>query len=256
MGGTIHAYFDCVSPYSYFAFLHLRKHRAVLATHGVKIEIHPVFLGGINVGSGNTPPWKLPAKARYSEYDRKNAVRYFGLPEFTAPSFFPILSLLPQRAITYIKAHYPASKFEETFLLLWQWLFYRHEDISQPAVLTRLLTEDAGFTAHEAETIIAATGEQKWKDALLARTKEALDRGAFGAPWFWVVREGPDGKEEETSMFFGSDRFHYIWTFLNLPFDDIKIHPGPLKANELIDSSNNDNKSKDDMTESKAKAKL
>lgn len=43
---------------------------------------------------GNTPPWKLPAKARYAEYDRKRAVKYFGVPDFTPPDFFPILSLL------------------------------------------------------------------------------------------------------------------------------------------------------------------
>lgn len=43
---------------------------------------------------GNTPPWTLPAKAKYSEYDRRRATRYFGVPDFTAPDFFPILSLL------------------------------------------------------------------------------------------------------------------------------------------------------------------
>ncbi|KAL1963828.1 hypothetical protein VTN77DRAFT_7759 [Rasamsonia byssochlamydoides] len=255
MGGTIHAYFDCVSPYSYFAFVHLRKHRPVLATHGVKIEIHPVFLGGINVGSGNTPPWKLPAKARYGEYDRKQAVRYFGVADFTPPSFFPILSLLPQRSITYIKSTYP-TKFEDTFLLLWHWLFYLHRDISQPAVLTRLLTEDAGFTAAEADAILAAANEKKWKDALLARTQEALDRGAFGAPWFWVVREGPGGEEEETAMFFGSDRFHYMWTFLNLPFDDIKIRPGPLKSENVLSTNNTNTNDNDDSKEDTTKAKL
>lgn len=44
-------------------------------------------------GGGNTPPWKVPAKAVYSDFDTKNAKRYFGLPRLKKPSVFPILSL-------------------------------------------------------------------------------------------------------------------------------------------------------------------
>jgi 2-hydroxychromene-2-carboxylate isomerase len=187
----------------------------------------------LTISKGNIPPWKLPAKAKYSEYDRKQAVRYFGIPDFQAPSFFPILSLLvrlffsvslcrnlsrpillfvilkqkkPQRAITYIKATYPPSRFEETFGLFWKWLFYQHHDLSKPEIFARLLQDDAGYSASEVQDILAAANDKKWKDALLARTQEALDRGAFGAPWLWVMREDSEGKEEESAMFFGSDR--------------------------------------------------
>lgn len=52
-----------------------------------------MFLGGINVGSGNKPPWTLPAKAAYGKFDGKRAQQYFGVP-IEVPSFFPILSLL------------------------------------------------------------------------------------------------------------------------------------------------------------------
>ncbi|KAJ9197381.1 hypothetical protein DTO164E3_5814 [Paecilomyces variotii] len=220
MTAVINCYVDCVSPYSFVAVVHLLRNRDVLASHDVKIELHPIFLGGVMQGSGNKPPWKLPAKARYGVYERQQATKYFGLPDFEAPSFFPILSLLPQRAITYIKASYSAEKYEKTLLLLWDYLFYQHQDISQPDVLARLLTDDAKFTPSETETILAATGEKKWKDALLAKTQEALDHGAFGAPWFQVIN-----KKGEESMFFGSDRFHYMWQHLELPFQDLKILP-------------------------------
>lgn len=114
MGGKIDCYFDCVSPYSYFAFLYLSKNEDLLKTYGVDIEFvhpgslascrilwllntyvlhrfHPIFLGGVNVGSGNKPPWTLPAKAKYSTFDSARAKRYFGAPEISTPSFFPIL---------------------------------------------------------------------------------------------------------------------------------------------------------------------
>ena len=73
-------------------------------------RIHPIFLGGVNVGSGkafniikssftyhlpgNKPPWTLPAKAAYGKFDGDRARKYHGVKEITTPSFFPILSLL------------------------------------------------------------------------------------------------------------------------------------------------------------------
>jgi glutathione S-transferase kappa 1 len=59
-------------------------------------------------GSGNVPPWKLAAKARYANYDgdraqkyfRKSAGEYYGdnpkneMKLWSTPPFFPILSLL------------------------------------------------------------------------------------------------------------------------------------------------------------------
>lgn len=45
------------------------------------------------VGSGNKPPWMAPAKAVYSDFDTKNAKRYFELPNVTKPTVFPIMSL-------------------------------------------------------------------------------------------------------------------------------------------------------------------
>lgn len=44
-------------------------------------------------GSGNKPPWMVPAKATYGEFDMLYAERYFGLPGIKKPSAFPILSL-------------------------------------------------------------------------------------------------------------------------------------------------------------------
>ncbi|KAF2632670.1 hypothetical protein BU25DRAFT_80120 [Macroventuria anomochaeta] len=51
MSGKTMCYLDCVSPYSYFALLYLEENRETLATHNVEIDIVPVFLGSMNVGS-------------------------------------------------------------------------------------------------------------------------------------------------------------------------------------------------------------
>ena len=63
------------------------------------------------------------------------------------------------------------------------------------------LRDTGFFSEEEIETIVKASGEKEWKDLLVAKTKEVLDQGAFGAPWFWVKNDA--GREEP---FFGSDR--------------------------------------------------
>lgn len=59
------------------------------------------------------------------------------------------------------------------------------------------------FSSKECEVILAAAKEQEVKDMLTASTQEALERGAFGAPWLWVTNGAGGGKGE---AFFGSDR--------------------------------------------------
>ncbi|KAF2142024.1 uncharacterized protein K452DRAFT_270732 [Aplosporella prunicola CBS 121167] len=218
MGGKIDVYLDCVSPYSYYALLHLLRNREVLASHGVELEFHPVFLGGINVGSGNKPPWTLPAKAKYGKFDHERARDYFGCPDIQTPSFFPIVSLLPQRAMTYIKfsTSIPQEKYIASFRELWIALWEQQMDLSKPQCLVETLRRQ--FSAEEVEKIMEATKTQEIKQKLIDTTQQALDRGAFGCPWFWVRNE-----KNEEEPFFGSDRFHFMWRFLDLPWRDIEI---------------------------------
>lgn len=84
------------------------------------------------------------------------------------------------------------------------------------------------FTPGELKLILEATDSPEYKRKLLENTAEVLKLGAFGAPWF-LVR---NSKGEE-SPFFGSDRFHFMFQFLELPISDITIQVGPGKASKL-----------------------
>ncbi|CAA9965495.1 Glutathione S-transferase kappa 1 [Pyrenophora teres f. maculata] len=223
MVGKITSYLDCVSPYSYFALLYLEKNRKVLKSHGVEIDIVPVFLGGINVGSGNKPPWTLEAKAHYSKYDSARGKRYFGVPNIQTPSFFPILSLLPQRALCYAKeAH--REKLVAVFLDIFRAMWESGEDVSKPEILGKVLQQQ--FSEDEAREVMTSANSAPYKQRLNDNTKEALDRGAFGCPWFFV--RNSKGEEEP---FFGSDRFHFMWEYLGLPWKDIELlSPGSARA--------------------------
>ncbi|KAJ5525729.1 HCCA isomerase/glutathione S-transferase kappa [Penicillium frequentans] len=217
MTAKIDAYIDCVSPYSYFAALYLRRNRKALESHRVEVELHPIFLGGVNVASGNKPPWTLPAKAAYGKFDMQRACNYFGTPPNKTPDFFPILSIMPQRCLIYIKNNHSRELFEKTFLSLSEWMYQKNVDVSKPENLAKLL-QSHGFSDEDIKKILAAASTPEYKQALTDNTQKALDLGAYGAPWFWV--RNSEGKEEP---FFGSDRFAYMWQYLGLPIQDIAI---------------------------------
>lgn len=111
----------------------------------------------------------------------------------------------PQRALTYIKHTYPTAQFENTAHLYWQWFLYKHQDISKPDILRELLASpEAGFSREQAEEILtAAMTDKKWKEELTATTQAALDKGAFGAPFFWVVKTDGHGRTVAEEPFLG-----------------------------------------------------
>ncbi|RYN62460.1 hypothetical protein AA0118_g5328 [Alternaria tenuissima] len=223
MSSKITCYLDCVSPYSYYALLHIERNRQVLEAHNVEIDIVPVFLGGINVGSGNKPPWSLDAKAKYGAYDSARAKKQFGLPNLQSPDFFPILSLLPQRALCAVKETHRAE-FINIFFDIFHAMWEDGKDVSKPEILVEVL--QLRLKADEAKEVMAKANSPSYKQRLNDNTKEALDHGAFGCPWFFV--RNSKGEEEP---FFGSDRFHYMWEYLGLPWKDVELlPPGKAKA--------------------------
>ena len=73
--------------------------------------------------------------------------------------------------------------------------------MDDPEVVGKTLT-DAGL---DAAHIFNRVQEQSVKDLLLKNTEEAANRGAFGAPTFFVGDE----------LFFGQDRLDFVEEFLS-----------------------------------------
>jgi 2-hydroxychromene-2-carboxylate isomerase len=57
------------------------------------------------------------------------------------------------------------------------------------------------FSEPEVREILEKANSPQYKQALNDNTKAALERGAFGCPWFWVKNS-----KGEAEPFFGSDR--------------------------------------------------
>ncbi|KAI1466991.1 thioredoxin-like protein [Daldinia caldariorum] len=77
------------------------------------------------------------------------------------------------------------------------------------------------FSPAEVAEIEKAESSPEYKAKLRATTQEALERGAFGAPWMWVTH-GTTGRGEP---FFGSDRWSHVYAFLGLPYRDVELLP-------------------------------
>ena len=101
--------------------------------------------------------------------------------------------------MSFTKATFPSPLYESAFAELWVAMWEQGFDVSKPEVLAQVLGRH--FSATDVKRILEAASTPEWKQKLADNTQRALEKGAFGAPWFWV-RNG-EGREEP---FFGSDR--------------------------------------------------
>ncbi|KAI5465571.1 thioredoxin-like protein [Mariannaea sp. PMI_226] len=224
MGGRIDCYVDIVSFYSWVGFEDLRQNTEKLAAHGVQVEVLICA-----PDAGNKPPWILPAKAIYLARDARRAAARLSLPYTRGPRDLMVRAktLSPLRALHFIKANYPL----ETFLSTLDFFFHKlwmppHVNLVDDANLVEALTEatetpEGGkelFTPEDVQKIMDA--RDSMKDSVKDLTAQAIERGAFGAPWLWVTNS--EGKE---MSFFGSDRFNHIYRFLGIPFQDVTVLP-------------------------------
>ncbi|KAK2589488.1 hypothetical protein QQS21_012837 [Conoideocrella luteorostrata] len=211
-GGRIDCYLDIASLFSYVCFEDLRPNLDKLAAHGVEVDVHPVFLGGINHLSGNQPPWTLEAKARYLAFDAARAASRVGITNFATPPdlFQRARTQSALRALLFIKANYPREKFLSTLhYLLYRFWTPPNADVVDEASLRGLLAEatdapgrDGGEKLFsDADVGRIMDGRAQMKKKLAEDTGRAVGSGAFGCPWFLVSNS--EGRVEPV---FGSDR--------------------------------------------------
>jgi 2-hydroxychromene-2-carboxylate isomerase len=179
-------FYDYVSSYSYLANSQLR------GLAGDRIVYRPMFLGGVLDATGNRPPLTVPAKFSYLSRDMQRWAERYGLslrmnarfPQNTLGALR--LALVAERQGKFAPLH------EKLFAAMWA----DNRDLSDEAVLSELAT-GAGL---DGEQCMRAIKEPAIKESLKANTAEAVSRGAFGAPTFFIGDE----------MFFGNDRFEFI----------------------------------------------
>ncbi|ORZ07992.1 DSBA-like thioredoxin domain-containing protein [Lobosporangium transversale] len=216
---TITCFYDIVSPYSYFGVKLLNRYRQQPQWQNVAVEFRPVFLGGIMNGAKNQPPATIPAKGKYMIKDLHTISKITGIP-FQFSSNFPLLTIPTMRLLIAIQKH-ESAKYEQCIEKLYDEYWVQDNDVTDAAILVKALSPILG-SANAVEKYLQMTSDKGIKQTLMDNTQQAVDIGAFGAPTFIVKKAGTEAGEEV--MFFGSDRFEMMASFLDLPYPGITFH--------------------------------
>jgi 2-hydroxychromene-2-carboxylate isomerase len=190
MAKTLEFFFDYASPYSYLAS---EQVEAVAQRTGAELRWRPFLLGAVFKATGNVPPLTTPSKGMYLAKDLDDWTHHLGLPPFRMPEEFPVNSLKANRLGLVAAEEGRIAPFSHA---AFRAAFVHGKDLNDPAVLAEL----ARAAELNPDKALARLENQEIKDALRRNTDEAVSRGAFGAPTFFVGER----------MFFGNDRLMFV----------------------------------------------
>ncbi len=190
MAKTVEFYFDCGSSYSYIAYKALP---AIAAAQGAQIAWRPMLLGGVFKATGNHSPADIPAKRKWMDQDLQRwAARYGAV--FKRNPHFPINTLTLMRGAVGMQMR--GTDFHKYVETIFHAMWAEPRNLGDPQELAAVLRQ-AGFDADAFQSLVSdpAVKEQLKKD-----TEQAVARGVFGAPTFFVGEE----------MFWGQDRLDFV----------------------------------------------
>ena len=191
MEKRVEFFFDVGSPTTYLAWTQLP---ALCRQTGATLAYRPMLLGGVFQATGNASPVSVPAKGRYMFDDMNRYAGRYGVP-FRMNSHFPINTLTLMRAATGVLLRTP-QRLEDFLRAVFEALWVQGLNLND-AELTAQCWRDGGFDPGQ---VAEAANDPATKAALRATTEEAVARGVFGAPTFFVADR----------MFFGQDRMDWV----------------------------------------------
>jgi|TARA_Y100000590_G_scaffold95875_3_gene108856 2-hydroxychromene-2-carboxylate isomerase len=182
-------YFDFASPNAYLS------HKVVSGIEertGAKFNYIPVLLGGIFKATNNKPPMEaffgIMNKNEYQSIEMQRFQERHGIDKFKMNPHFPVISLqIIRGAVGAQKDGYLDKYIDEVLKHMWE----EPKKMDDPAVIKEALTE-SGF---DAERLMEQMQDPEIKAQLISNTEEAVNRGTFGIPTFFVGEE----------IFFGKD---------------------------------------------------
>jgi len=191
---TVDFLFDFGSPNAYLS------HRVVPDIEkrtGARFVYVPVLLGGIFKLTNNQPPMvafgNIKNKMPYEMLETRRFVARHRLAAFTFNPHFPVNTLVLMRAAVAADAEGQLAPYVEA---VFQHMWERGTKMDDPALCRAALLE----SGLDADRLLSRAQDQDVKDTLMRNTQEAVDRGAFGIPTFFVGSE----------IYFGKDRLRDV----------------------------------------------
>jgi 2-hydroxychromene-2-carboxylate isomerase len=186
--------FDFGSPNAYLAEKVIPE---IERRTGVTFEYVPVLLGGIYKLTNNRSPGESLAgiknKPDFMELETQRFIRRHNITTFHKNPFFPVNTLQLMRGA--VAAQFEGV-FEPYFRAAYHHMWEAPKKMDDPHVAREaFISSNIDF-----DRLLARSQQPDVKSRLLELTQDAVDRGAFGLPTFFV------GKE----MFFGKDQLRDV----------------------------------------------
>jgi 2-hydroxychromene-2-carboxylate isomerase len=186
--------FDFGSPNAYLAELVIP---AIERRTGVKFDYVPVLLGGVYKATGNMSPGEslrgIKNKPEFQELETQRFLRRHNITTFRRNPFFPVNTLMLMRGAV-------AAQLEGMFEPYFRAAY--HHMWEAPKKMDNIEVFSAAFKSSgiDIERLIARSQHDDVKKRLIDQTGDAVSRGTFGSPTFFVGRE----------MFFGKDQLRDV----------------------------------------------
>lgn len=196
----IEMWFDFASGYAWFGQLEVER---IEAQTGCVVLWRPYMIGSAFKETGAQALTATPLKAGYVLRDWPRLAKLKGVA-WSPPASHPVIALAASRIFYGLDER--SSDEARRFARACFTRYYAHgEDITRDDVLARCCA-DAGVD----ERALAYAVDPRMKDVLKQRSREAIERGIFGSPFF-IWRDEP---------FWGADRIDMLIAW-------VRAHRGP-----------------------------
>lgn len=184
------------APHSPWTYLGHQRFIDLVMSHQAAMNLKPVDLGRVFPTSGGLPLAKrAPQRQAYRLVELKRWRDYLDLPLNLEPKFFPVNPELASLVIIAAGANKSAVAPSLAFDLM-RAVWVEERDIADVETVKNIVRAK-GLPADE---LLAAAQSAETKAAYDALTKEAMDRGVFGAPTY-IYKDEP---------FWGQDRLDFL----------------------------------------------
>ena len=186
---NVEFHFDFGSPNAYLAEIALP---AIEQRTGVKFEYVAVLLGGVYKATGNLSPAEslrgIKNKPEYNAIETQRFLRRHNITKFKMNPFFPVNTLALMRGA--VAAQFE-SVFEPYFRAAYHHMWVEPKKMDDPAVFREAFLS----SGLDIDRVIARSQQDEVKKKLIENTSDAVARGAFGSPTFFVGDEIYFGKD-------------------------------------------------------------
>ena len=182
-------YFDFASPNAYFGH---KVMKSIKEKTGAEVKYIPVLLGGIFKLTNNKPPMEqffgVKNKNEYQSLEIERFIERHSLNKFKMNPHFPVISLqIIRGAVAADMDGYLEDYIDKVLVHMWE----EPKKMDDPEVI-KVAFEESGL---DADKLISQMQDPDVKAKLISNTEEAVERGAFGIPTFFVDDEIYFGKD-------------------------------------------------------------